>query len=428
MFERFNSQAREAVISAQEQARDLGHDYIGTEHLLLALIASSGEGVAHQMLNALGVQHERVRADILAIVGPGAGAKPGHIPFTPRSKKVLELSLREALRLRHKTISPEHILLGLIREGEGVAAQILAKEGVDFERLRGDLVARLGGEPRGRRGRAFRTPGDPRFTVGMTKGGANVANRAVSLAAGGPVGSQHYLLGVLDDGESAAARALAALGVTREAVEAKLEEVGTVDTSDEPPEAAGARATSLSLEGDTVEVRIEAPAIAQQLGALLAQQQTDILRGAALPGSERIWKTLQPVLRDVVRDLETATPTEWSPPGWPTTVSVAAYAVSSQPSGPVPRLLVGDGVDEAAVRTWLAESLATQGPSQNQNPVAFFTVVVGRMGDVVPNATDQDAWTVTGFQSGANPAPTEWPRRPLAELVALAVEDLRKAA
>ncbi len=425
MFERFNPEARDTVIQAQEEARQLGHNYIGTEHLLLALLASTTDTVARQTLNGLGVDHERVRDQILEIIGRGEGAQPGHIPFTPRSKKVLELSLREALRLRHKLIAAEHILLGLIREGEGVAAQILAGQGVDFDRLRQEIVDAIGGEPRGRgrfgRGRSMRVP-VPRFSS-MTRGGARVADRAGSLAQGTPVGSQHYLLGILAEEESLAAKALGALGVTREAVEAKLAEVGAEGTSDEPPEAAGARATSLSVSGDTVEVRIQDLALAEHLTGALALQQTNVLQGTSLPGSERIWKALQPVLRDVVRDLETAT-SEWSPPDWPASVSVAAYAVSSQPSGPVGRLLVADGVDEAAVRAWVADSLSDRGP-WHDSPAAFVTVVVGRMGDVVPNAADPDAWIVTQFGSGAGPAPPHWPRRPVSELVAFSVDYLR---
>ena len=425
MFEKFNSEARETVIRAQQEARDLGHNYIGTEHLLLALLAGRSEGVARQTLSALEIRHDRIRDDILAIVGPGEGAKPGHIPFTPRSKKVLELSLREALRMRHKLISAEHILLGIIREGEGMAAQLLTKGGVDLQRLRQDVVARIGGEPQGRRGRMRRMP-DPRSSV-MTRGGANVADRAATLAAGGPVASQHYLLGVLEEEGSLAAKALAALGVTREAVEAKLAEVGTEGTSDEPPEAAGARRTSLSVEGDTVEIRIEAPALTQRLTALLGAQQAAMLKGPALPGSERIWKALDPLLGDVVRDLEAARgETDWTPPDWPTSPGVAAFAVVSEADGPASRLVVADGVEEAAVQAWLAESLATQGPHGTKSPAAWFLVEIGRMQAVVPDALDPDAWTVVRFASGAKPAPTDSPRRPLAELVAFAVEDLRK--
>jgi hypothetical protein len=126
MFERFTQDARRAVVLAQEEARLLNHNYIGTEHLLLGL-AREGEGVAAQALNTLDVSLERVRAEVEKIIGRGQVAPSGQIPFTPRAKKVLELSLREALQLGHNYIGTAHILLGVVREGEGVAAQVLAE-------------------------------------------------------------------------------------------------------------------------------------------------------------------------------------------------------------------------------------------------------------------------------------------------------------
>jgi len=124
MFERFAQNARRAVVLAQEEARLLNHNYIGTEHILLGL-AREGEGVAAQALKTLDVSLERVRAEVERIIGRGQVAPGGHIPFTPRAKKVLELSLREALQLGHNYIGTAHILLGVVREGEGVAAQVL---------------------------------------------------------------------------------------------------------------------------------------------------------------------------------------------------------------------------------------------------------------------------------------------------------------
>ena len=121
MFERFTDRARRVVVLAQEEARMLNHNYIGTEHILLGLI-HEGEGVAAKGLESLGISLEAVRSQVEEIIGQGQQAPSGHIPFTPRAKKVLELSLREALQLGHNYIGTEHILLGLIREGEGVAA------------------------------------------------------------------------------------------------------------------------------------------------------------------------------------------------------------------------------------------------------------------------------------------------------------------
>src|SRR5881398_3631859 len=144
MFERFTDRARRVVVLAQEEARMLNHNYIGTEHILLGLI-HEGEGVAAKALESLGISLEAVRAQVEEIIGQGQQAPSGHIPFTPRAKKVLELSLREALQLGHNYIGTEHILLGLIREGEGVAAQVLVKLGADLSRVRQQVIQLLSG-------------------------------------------------------------------------------------------------------------------------------------------------------------------------------------------------------------------------------------------------------------------------------------------
>ncbi len=144
MFERFTDRARRVVVLAQEEARMLNHNYIGTEHILLGLI-HEGEGVAAKSLEALNVSLESVRQQVEEIIGQGQQAPSGHIPFTPRAKKVLELSLREALQLGHNYIGTEHILLGLIREGEGVAAQVLVKLGADLNRVRQQVIQLLSG-------------------------------------------------------------------------------------------------------------------------------------------------------------------------------------------------------------------------------------------------------------------------------------------
>jgi ATP-dependent Clp protease ATP-binding subunit ClpC len=145
MFERFTDRARRVVVLAQEEARTLNHNYIGTEHVLLGLI-HEGEGVAAKALESLGISLEAVRQQVEQIIGPGQQVSSGHIPFTPRAKKVLELSLREALQLGHNYIGTEHILLGLIREGEGVAAQVLVKLGTDLNRVRRQVMQLLHGD------------------------------------------------------------------------------------------------------------------------------------------------------------------------------------------------------------------------------------------------------------------------------------------
>ncbi len=151
MFERFTSRARAMMVLAQVEARSLNHNYIGTEHILLGLV-HEGEGVAAEALESLGIGLDSVRQQVEEIIGRGeqTRAPSGHIPFTPRAKKVLELSLRESLQLGHNYIGTEHILLGLIREGDGVAAQVLVRLGADHDRVRAQvvhlLVAREGAE------------------------------------------------------------------------------------------------------------------------------------------------------------------------------------------------------------------------------------------------------------------------------------------
>jgi ATP-dependent Clp protease ATP-binding subunit ClpC len=144
MFERFTDRARQVVVLAQQEARRLDHNYIGTEHILLGLYRE-GEGVAAKALESLGISLDAVRQQVEEIIGRGQQAPSGHIPFTPRAKKVLELSLRESLQLGHDYIGTEHILLGLVREGGGVAAQILVKLGADLNRVRQQVIQLLHG-------------------------------------------------------------------------------------------------------------------------------------------------------------------------------------------------------------------------------------------------------------------------------------------
>src|SRR5579859_2510545 len=144
MFERFTDRARRVVVHAQEEARRLQHNYIGTEHLLLGLL-SEPEGLAAQALNRLDIDLDAVRQKVEQIIGRGKQSLSGHIPFTPRAKKVLELSLREAVQLGHNYIGTEHILLGLIREGDGVAAQVLVQLGCELNRVRQQVIVLLHG-------------------------------------------------------------------------------------------------------------------------------------------------------------------------------------------------------------------------------------------------------------------------------------------
>jgi len=177
MFERFTDRARRVVVLAQEEARGLNHNYIGTEHILLGLI-HEGEGVASKALESLGISLEAVREQVQEIIGQGQQAPTGHIPFTPRAKKVLELSLREALQLGHNYIGTEHILLGLIREGEGVAAQVLVKLGADLSRVRQQVIQLISGYQGGKEGAAQ--------GAGATQGGP--ADHRIELAIAGRLG------------------------------------------------------------------------------------------------------------------------------------------------------------------------------------------------------------------------------------------------
>ena len=145
MFERFTDRARRVVVLAQEEARLLSHNFIGTEHVLLGMI-HEGEGIAAQVLESAGISLEAARAKVAAIVGPGASSPSGHIPFTPRAKKVLEMALREAIQLGDNFIGTEHLLLGLLREGQGVAVDVLQNSGADLRRLREQVIDLAGGQ------------------------------------------------------------------------------------------------------------------------------------------------------------------------------------------------------------------------------------------------------------------------------------------
>jgi ATP-dependent Clp protease ATP-binding subunit ClpA len=246
VFERFTDRARRVVVLAQEESRRLDHNFIGTEHILLGLIQER-EGVAAQALGALGIRLEAVRARVEEIVGRGESTPSGHIPFTPRAKKVLELSLREALQFGHNYIGTEHLLLGLIREGEGVAATVLVGLGADLESVRQKVVQLLAGRPGsgvppelladpGTRaaviatavpyepGQTTASPGGElfraaldrlvlrRFTVSSCRVLLLAESEALRLGTT-TVGPEHLLLGLLAEGEGAAAVALGAMGI-----------------------------------------------------------------------------------------------------------------------------------------------------------------------------------------------------------------------
>jgi ATP-dependent Clp protease ATP-binding subunit ClpC len=305
VFERFTDRARQSVVFAQEEARQLGHNYMGTEHLLLGLLREQ-DSIASRALERLGTGLDTVRAEVESIIGRGGGSPAGHIEFTPRAKKVLELSLREALQLGHNYIGTEHILLGLVREGEGVAAQVLVARGAGLGKVRQTVLAELGsvGGPR---------PPAP-SARSRTPAADEVIAAAEQLAGGAPVGSQHLLEALAQSEESLAAKALAALGVDADALAAKLGELGVEGTTDTTPEETAARGMEVRVEDDAVHVVLRDPA-AIELGRAVTAQTGGPARGAdpILTGPFiGLWQSTLSGLRELRRAL---TPPEPEDPG-----------------------------------------------------------------------------------------------------------------
>jgi ATP-dependent Clp protease ATP-binding subunit ClpA len=248
MFERFTAKAREVVIQAQEEARSLQHNYIGTEHILLGLLAVP-DGIGARALRQLGLTKENARADVESIIGPGKETPGGHIPFTPRAKKVLELALREALQLKHNYIGTEHIVLGLVREGEGVAARIMANHITDLRMVRNTILAQLAGlgseeRPETEKQSPIRKKGTPAVD--------EIMEVTAELAGGATVGSHHLLEALVRAEGSMAARVFDALGIDPETVAAKIDEIDPEGTTDATPEEAAARKMELRVEDGEV--------------------------------------------------------------------------------------------------------------------------------------------------------------------------------
>jgi ATP-dependent Clp protease ATP-binding subunit ClpA len=321
MFERFTDRARRVVVLAQEEARGLKHNYIGTEHILLGLLRE-GDGVAARVLDRFGVTPAGTREEVTARVGEGNQEPPKKIPFTPRAKKVLELALREALKLSHNYIGTEHILLGLIQEGDGVAAQILAEHAANLTVVREAVLDVLQGyqPPQGRRWlRRHNEPlfpgapggsGEPGEAGGMPTTPAADAGlaEAVRLAGGQPVGSHHLLLAALADPDSAAARTLTALGVNLDQARDALRSVDVAGTSDEQPEERGRRHMAVRVSDGRLVLEASDPAI-----VALAQAAVDALGdqvtepgtiGGDLPVSgslAQVWVALHDSLEDILK-------------------------------------------------------------------------------------------------------------------------------
>jgi hypothetical protein len=358
MFERFTDRARRVVVLAQEEARVLHHNYIGTEHILLGLLRER-EGVAAMVLERIGISAEAVREKVASIIGEGGDVPTGHIPFTPRAKKVLELSLREALQLGHNYIGTEHILLGLVREGEGVAAQVLVNLGAELSLVRQNVIAELS-----RLG-----PGTMRRAVGRSPETPAVAKAGVQarrLAGGSPVGTQHYLMALLGQEDSLAAKALADLGVSREAVEAKLAQLEPTGTSDETPEQAGGRRIGMRVEGKLVMLEIDDPALATELEKAMSSRKVRIIKGTdpEAVGFPGLWSAVSRTIDDLTHRLikgggrSVTVPTEmttFTPGEWDPAADAANYRIVSQRDGTRAYLEVSPEVDREAVRSWLRE-------------------------------------------------------------------------
>jgi ATP-dependent Clp protease ATP-binding subunit ClpA len=319
MFERFTSHARHVVVLAQEEARKLRHNYIGTEHILLGLIAES-DGIASRVLAGFGLSLEGARQEVTIIVQAGESEpKTGHIPFTPRAKKTLELSLREALQLRHNYIDTEHILLGVLREGEGVGAQVL-KNHAGLRTIRMAVLDLLPSAPaettsvrRWLRRHPAVKPGEPTASIvqavlSATPAADTTLSEATRLAGALPVGSHHLLLAALADPKTAAARALAMLGVDLDQAKQALRAVDVTGTSDEQPEEAGRRQMVITVADDRITLEATDP-----LSVQAGRDALDALADQAGPGGTiagdlpacsslaTVWQALQDSLASIRR-------------------------------------------------------------------------------------------------------------------------------
>jgi ATP-dependent Clp protease ATP-binding subunit ClpA len=341
MFERFTNRARHVVVLAQEEARQLKHNYIGTEHILLGLLGEP-DGYGGRVLATFGITREGAREEVRAMVGTGNATLSGHIPFTPRAKKTLELSLREALQLHHNYIGTEHILLGLIREGDGVAAQLM-KQHADLLAIR---MAVLDTVPTGKseaaRGRRWRiatmagpvgllrrrSEADPleaehpveQTELRTTPAADTSLTEAARLAGAQPVGSHHLLLAALTDADTAAARALAALGVNLDQAKEALRSADVTGTSDEQPEEAGRRQMVIRVTDDKLTIEASDPAIIQAGRAALqaigdAADPPGTIRGDLLvcASLSTVWQALEDSLGVIQR--RAALPAESAPGG-----------------------------------------------------------------------------------------------------------------
>jgi ATP-dependent Clp protease ATP-binding subunit ClpA len=295
MFERFTDNARAVVVAAQEEARALKHGRIGTEHVLLGLYTAPA-GIAAQALGQLGITADMVRADVVTMVGVGADGPTGHIPFSPRAKKVLELSLREALQLGHNYIGTDHILLALEREGQGVAVKVLAKH-VNLQDLRRTTVALIKEQAKPDSG-----PARP----SRTSAADEVVAVAEELAGSAPMGSHHLLEALIRAEGSMAATVLAQLGISPDAVADKVDELDAETTTDATPQETAARKMELRIEGDEVHLvfRDEGTLGLTKAVAELAGEGPIRATGPVAGRFVPLWTQMQELLLEMVRTLK----------------------------------------------------------------------------------------------------------------------------
>jgi len=348
MFERFTPRARRSVVAAQEEARGLGHNYIGTEHVLLGLL-SEPEGLAARALGPFGISLATAREEVAAKVGAGTEPVKGHIPFTPRAKKTLELALREALQLNHNYIGTEHILLGLIREKEGAGPQILAAH-ADLLAIRAavlDLVPAGQATPgrrwmRRRAGAATDEPAEE-LEVRTTPAAEASLDEASRLAGSRPVGSHHLLLAALADANTAAARALASLGVDLDRVRDALRSADVTGTSDEQPEERGRRHMLIRVSDSSLTIETTDQDIVS-LGLAAADAVSDqVDQPGTIPGDlpasaglSAVWQALRTSLEDI-RQRSTAAKGAQAPAaggGTPATGGEKPAATGEEAAGP----------------------------------------------------------------------------------------------
>jgi len=323
MFERFTDRARRVVVLAQEEARKLQHNYIGTEHLLLGLAAEQ-HGLAGRALARFGMSYASVREEVMARVGTGSEQPAGRIPFTPRAKKSLELALREALALHHNYIGTEHILLGIEREGDGVAAQILTAHDAGYEAVRAVLLELLRDIPDspGRRWLRRRSaasaddlgelgePGEPAESGKLRATPAAEAGLAIAtqLAGDGPVGSHHLLLATLADPGTAAARVLTTLGIDLDQAREALRNADVTDTTDELPADRGRRHMKLRVTEGRVTIDASDPEIVRVAHGTLKVLGGQVGEPGTIPGDlpaaaslSTVWQALRDSLEEMLR-------------------------------------------------------------------------------------------------------------------------------